>query len=506
MKCLETTSYFVCINGNLFGFFQGKCGVRQRDPLSPYLFIICMEYLSRLLKSTTQHSGFNFHPKCQALGISHLGFADDILLLCRCDMTSVNILLQQLTIFGESSGLEINTSKSSIFFAGVSEDTKQAILSLSQYTEGSFPFKYLGVPLSPHRLLASQFSPLIHRLESAIQNWMGKYLSYAGRLELIKSVLHGMVQFWISIFPIPAVVISKITSLCRNFLWTDTMIRSKSALVAWKQVCLPKDEGGLGIHDIKARNDSFFAKHLWNIHLKADSLWIRWVCHYYIAHASIWSLDAKKTDSPLFKSIFYLRNRMLSLCGGVAQLQQLLSRWYSDQCPFTANAYDFFRHKVEPVHWANVVWEQWSLPRHSFSLWLAMLGKLRMRDCLPFLSPDPKCPLCQNADESHAHLFFNCDWSSSLWRKTRLWLKIHHNMPSLSRATQVLQHTKKGLQPKMRRVSLAVLVYLIWEERNRRIFDNTSKSVEAVFRKFQILFYTILYFHEKNPLAYNVAF
>ena len=169
---------------------------------------------------------------------------------------------------------------------------------------------------------------------------MGKYLSYAGRLELIKLVLHGMVQFWISIFPIPTVVINKITSLCRNFLWTGNMLRSKSALVAWKQACLPKDEGGLGIYDIKARNDSFFAKHLWNIHLKADSLWIRWVCHYYIGHASIWSLDAKKTDSPLLKSIFYLRNKMLSLCGGVVQLQQLLSNWHSDHCPFTANAYD----------------------------------------------------------------------------------------------------------------------------------------------------------------------
>jgi hypothetical protein len=91
---------------------------------------------------------------------------------------------------------------------------------------------------------------------------------------LIKSVLHGMVQFWISIFRIPVVVINKITSLCRNFLWTGNMFRSKSAIVAWKQVCLPKNEGGLGIHDIKARNDNFFAKHLWNIHLKADSLWI----------------------------------------------------------------------------------------------------------------------------------------------------------------------------------------------------------------------------------------
>jgi hypothetical protein len=168
MKCVETTSFSVCINGNLFGFFQGKCGVRQGDPLSPYLFIICMEYFSRLLKINTQHSGFHFHPKCQALGISHFGFAEDILLLCRCDMVSVSIILHQLHVFGEISGLVINAAKSSIFFAGVLGDMKQAILGLSQFTEGTFPFKYLGVPLSPHKLLTSQFSPLIHKLELAI--------------------------------------------------------------------------------------------------------------------------------------------------------------------------------------------------------------------------------------------------------------------------------------------------------------------------------------------------
>ena len=134
-----------------------------------------------------------------------------------------------------------------------------------------------------------------------------------------------------------------------------------------------------------------------------------------------------------------------------------------------------------------------------------MLGKLRTRDRLHFLSSDPICPLCQIADESHDHLFFSCDWSSSLWRKAKHWLKIHNSMLSLSRATRVLQNNKKGLQPRMRRVSLAVLVYLIWEERNKRIFTNTGKPVEAIFRKFQIMFYTILYFHENNHLAYSVA-
>jgi hypothetical protein len=94
-----------------------------------------------------------------------------------------------------------------------------------------------------------------------------------------------------------------------------------------------------------------------------------------------------------------------------------------------------------------------------------MLGKLKTRDKLQFLSSDPICPLCHNSNESHAHLFFSCDGSSSLWSKTRFWLKLHNIMPSLNRAIRVLHNRKKGLQSRMRRVSLAILVYLIWEER-----------------------------------------
>jgi hypothetical protein len=78
-------------------------------------------------------------------------------------------------------------------------------------------------------------------------------------------------------------------------------------------------------------------------------------------------------------------------------------------------------------------------------------------------------------------------------------------MSTLNRAIQGLHNNKKGLQPRIRRVLLVILVYLIWEERNRQIFNNTAKSVEVIFRKFQILFYTILYFHEKNHLAYGVV-
>lgn len=79
-------------------------------------------------------------------------------------------------------------------------------------------------------------------------------------------------QFWLNTFPMLEIVLRQITSIYRNFLWTDDIWKSTSALVAWKNVCMPKDGGGLGLFDIRARNISFLAKQLWNIHLKTDSV------------------------------------------------------------------------------------------------------------------------------------------------------------------------------------------------------------------------------------------
>lgn len=81
MTCVETASYLVAINGALYGFFPGRYGVRQGDPLSPYLFISYMEYFSRMLALASQSLEFCFHPKCAPLDISHLAFANDVLLI-----------------------------------------------------------------------------------------------------------------------------------------------------------------------------------------------------------------------------------------------------------------------------------------------------------------------------------------------------------------------------------------------------------------------------------------
>lgn len=105
MECVSIASYSINVNGSLHGFFRGKKGLRQGDPLSPFIFVLCMEYLSRSLRKATENSDFNFHPKCGSLKIAHLIFADDLMLFSRGDPISVRILMDTLADFGCKSGL-----------------------------------------------------------------------------------------------------------------------------------------------------------------------------------------------------------------------------------------------------------------------------------------------------------------------------------------------------------------------------------------------------------------
>jgi len=104
-----------------------------------------------------------------------------------------------------------------------------------------------------------------------------------------------------------------------------------------------------------------------------------------------------------------------------------------------------------------------------------------------------------------SHLFFACVWTGGLWDRIKSWLRIGRRMFTLNSAIRGLSAQRCNMEFRMRRVSLAITVYLLWEEINKRVFEGKTREVDAVFRRFQILFYTVFYFHETDPFKLRVG-
>lgn len=195
MTVVINVTYRFNVNGELTDRMQAKRGIRQGDPIPPLLFVIMMEYFNRLLEKMKVDPNFNHHAKCEKLGITNLAFADDVLLFCRGDIMSVDMMLKVIQNFSQTTGLVVNSSKCKVYFGGVDNDTKQKILSLSTFGEGSLPVRYLGVPLSSKKLNVSHYLPLIDKIMARVKHWTSKLLSIAGRIQLVRSTGAAIIQF-----------------------------------------------------------------------------------------------------------------------------------------------------------------------------------------------------------------------------------------------------------------------------------------------------------------------
>ena len=193
--CVTTVSYSLLVNDTPLKPFAAKKGLRQGDPISPYLFAIAMEYLSRIMHNLKDSPRFHYHPRCRKVGITHLLFADDLLLFSRADLSSVSNMMSVFDRFSKASGLQANPSKSNIFLSGVDQNHKDQIKHFLQMEEGDLPFRYLGVPLHSKKLNSRDCRPLVDRIIGRIKFWSSRLLSYAGRIQLVRSVIGGMKNF-----------------------------------------------------------------------------------------------------------------------------------------------------------------------------------------------------------------------------------------------------------------------------------------------------------------------
>ena len=111
MKVITIVNYRFNINGELSNVLETKRGIRQGDPISPLLFVLMMEYLNRIMVKMQRDPNFNNHSQCERLRITHLPFADDVLLHCRGDEKSIEMILKAFSFFSKSTGLQINPAK-----------------------------------------------------------------------------------------------------------------------------------------------------------------------------------------------------------------------------------------------------------------------------------------------------------------------------------------------------------------------------------------------------------
>lgn len=130
-----------------------------------------------------------------------------------------------LSVFEEFegwSGLSISVEKSTIYMAGVSVDEKRSILMNFKFSEGELPVRYLGLPLMTQAMRKQDYQPLLEHIKSKINTWTCWFLSYAGRLQLIVSVLIIIVNFWIDVFRLPCCCIKEVEKICSAFFMDRT--------------------------------------------------------------------------------------------------------------------------------------------------------------------------------------------------------------------------------------------------------------------------------------------
>ena len=197
---------------------------------------------------------------------------------------------------------------------------------------GSLPMKYLGVPLLAKQLGVNDCKSLIDNVEGRINSWKNKCLSYAGRIQLIATVLSTMQQYWASVYMLPITVIKELEKIFKRFMWNAGKSAKGKARVAWNVVCKPKDQGGLGIKPLRQWNEVLLISQVWKIIANKESLWVKWVNTVKLKGNSIWEIEYNNSDSWGWKQLLLIRDKIRPYVKYSIGNGKNVFMWYDNWC------------------------------------------------------------------------------------------------------------------------------------------------------------------------------
>ncbi|GKC83489.1 RNA-directed DNA polymerase, eukaryota, reverse transcriptase zinc-binding domain protein [Tanacetum coccineum] len=246
--CLLNARASVLVNGSPTNEFEIFRGLRQGDPLSPFLFILAMEGLHAFICKAINMGIYKGISIGNNLRVSHLIYADDVIFIGDWSLHNTHNLICILRCFFLVSGLKINVNKSKISGICISDEDILVKVNVIGYGAANIPFKYLGVPIGYNMARCSNWDPVMQKLSTSLSHWKARLLSVGGRLTLIKSVLGSLPIYFMSLYKVPNLVCNKLESMRNQFFLGSDLEGKKMTWVSWKKCLASKKTGVLAIY------------------------------------------------------------------------------------------------------------------------------------------------------------------------------------------------------------------------------------------------------------------
>lgn len=233
--CLQSATISVLVNGSPTEEFPMQRGLRQGDPLAPFLFLMVAEGLNGMMRQAIRRNLFNgFKIGSEGVDVSLLQFADDTLFMGEPSTQNVLVMKSMLRCFELMSGLKVNFFKSKLGGVSLNMTELHRFATILNCSTMVIPFTYLGIPIGANPRRIATWEPLLSKLKKRLASWKSKTLSFGGKLCLIKSVLSSMPLFLLSFYKMPKGVAYLCKKLQKQFLWGNEEGVRKVAWVKWE--------------------------------------------------------------------------------------------------------------------------------------------------------------------------------------------------------------------------------------------------------------------------------
>ncbi|GJV84453.1 RNA-directed DNA polymerase, eukaryota, reverse transcriptase zinc-binding domain protein [Tanacetum coccineum] len=520
--CFSNACSSVLVNGSPTSKFDLHRGLRQGDPLSPFLFILAMEGLHALSCKAEELGLF----KGASFGhdnmiVSHLMYADDVIFLGEWSETNAHNLICMLRCFFLISGLKINVHKSNVLGVGVFDMEVSNMAKLIGCGVAKFPLKYLGVPVGCNMARCSSWNAIIQKFSNKLSLWKTRLLSVGGRLTLLKDVLRNLPTYYMSIYMMPSHVQNKLESIHNSFFIGVDQGEKKITWIKWKKCMASKKLGGLGISSIYGLNIGLLFKWIWRFLSNPSDLWARSISNLYgswrkgidlLSFCSCSIGNGVKTK--FWTDLWHGCPR-----GGVessqfealqAVLKDVVLSNQHDSWKWSLNVSSSFsvasvRQLVDSsllvVDQIATRWNRCVPIKVNIFLWRLSLNKLPSRVNLDRKYIDVGsvlCPICQDDVESVNHIFFSCEMAK-VFLGLLLDVDLRHPVfANLSRGKflflcMLLSKCARFLF----KVVGGTLLWSIWNFRNRLVFSSSPPKKALLWDS--IVSQSFLWISSRNP-------